>query len=167
MMALGFVFALFALSGLVAEAAPVQQLPRFPESWFEPRRVVEEQELTQEPEFSSESSNETSSTDIEEPETELFEVIETSTETSTEISTEPTTTEEVTTSVEVIVETGASEELTTVAPTAAPMTSYAYTDEFHPDPFLVAAIKAAKNPIYQRIREPPSQEYSYDFLKEM
>lgn len=77
------------------------------------------------------------------------------------------TTESTTTAALSESETETDFKTTLATQTVASTTTMGYTDEFHPDPFLAASIKAAKSPIYQRLREPPPQGYDYDFLKEM
>ncbi|KAM3179713.1 hypothetical protein ACTXT7_000154 [Hymenolepis weldensis] len=150
-MKLGFVVFLSALTGLITEAQPIENLPRFPESWFEspePEPVQEEVPV-------NEVAVHFSTTEPEELATGSSASTETSTSTETADPIEPE------------IETESATPSTTAISTTEVATTFAYTDEFHPDPFLTPAIKAAISPIYKRIREPQSQEYNYDFFGEM
>ncbi|VDO14452.1 unnamed protein product [Rodentolepis nana] len=149
-MKIGFVFFLCALTGLIAEARRVENLPQFSESLFEPSEPAVKQEPVEENVTLEEADGHISTAEFEESTTESsFYSSETSTPLESQIDMNSAISSSATIS------------------TMEPMITLAYTDDFHPDPFLAAAIKAAESPIYQRIREPPSEGYNYDFLQEM
>nr|CDS31272.1 expressed protein [Hymenolepis microstoma] len=148
-MKIGFAFFLCALTGLVAEARRIENLPGFTESLFEPSEPEAERGSVEEKVPLEEAAGHVSTTEAE------------------ELTTGSPFSSETSTSIEPQIGTSSTTPSTATISTMEPMETFAYTDEFHPDPILAAAIKVAKSPIYQRIREPPSQEYNYDFLQEM
>lgn len=149
-MKLGFVVFLSALTGLITEAQPIENLPRFPESWFESPEPEPIQEAPV-----SEVAVHFSTTEPEKLAT------------GSSASTETSASAETAAPIEPKIETEPATPSTTTISTMEPTTTFAYTDEFHSDPFLTPAIKADKSPIYKRIREPQSQEDNYDFFGEM
>ncbi|VDL59588.1 unnamed protein product [Hymenolepis diminuta] len=149
-MKLGFVVFLSALTGLITEAQPIENLPRFPDSWFESPEPEPVQEVP--------VGEVTVHFSTAEPE-ELV--------TGSSASTETSTSAETAVPIEPKIETESATPLTTTISTMESTTTFAYTDEFHSDPFLTPSIKSDKSPIYKRIREPQSQEYNYDFFGEM
>ncbi|KAM7537651.1 hypothetical protein Aperf_G00000067443 [Anoplocephala perfoliata] len=159
-MKLEFVFLFCALALLTARTQPLDHPLRFPESWFEaPKPEVEV------------VPTDIFNVEIDESKTEstASTIAQSSAPTTTQSSTSTTMQTTASTPTASLGETETGTDLKTSMPvsTLAPTTTMAYTDEFHPDPFLAAAIKAAKSPIYQRLREPPPQNYNYDFLREM